>query len=227
MAKRHVISIGGSIIVPDSIDIDLIKRFSDIIRKYHKKGHKFAIFTGGGRLARNYINAAKELGVRDSDELDEIGIKSTLVNAELIRASLGKIATKNAFRNPRIAASEPEEKVVVCGGWKPGSSTDYDAVIMAVEREVPHVINLTNVDYVYDKDPKKYRDAQKLKEMKWEKMLKITGSKWKPGLSLPFDPKASKLAYEKRIKVIIANGNNLKNFENIISGKPFIGTTIS
>lgn len=227
MEKKHVISVGGSILAPNGVDINFLQEFIKTIRKYHKKHHKFAIFVGGGAIARDYIDSAKKMKVYDSNLLDEIGIKATLLNAEILRTALNNISVEQVYRNPIVAASEPDEKIVVCGGWKPGWSTDYDAVVLAEKRGISTVINLTNVDYVYDKNPNKYKDARKIKVMKWNEMLEISGNTWKPGLSLPFDPKASKLAAEKGIKVIIANGNNIKNLENILSSKPFIGTTIS
>ena len=107
-------------------------------------------------------------------------------------------------------------KVVIGVGWKPGWSSDYGAVLLAQDYNTGMVINLSNIDMVYDKDPKKFKDAKPIRTIRWKEMVGIVGKKWKPGLNMPFDPIASKLAMESNIKVIICNGHNLKNLNNIL-----------
>ena len=88
------------------------------------------------------------------------------------------------------------------------------------------IINLTNIDYVYDKNPLKYPSAKAFKEIDWKNFRKIVGNKWSPGLSMPFDPRASREAEVLQIKVIIMNGKRLDNLENFLQDKPFKGTAI-
>jgi uridylate kinase len=88
------------------------------------------------------------------------------------------------------------------------------------------VINLSNINYLFNKDPKKFKDAKKIPTINWQGLFKIIGNKWLPGANLPFDPMAGKLAEKNQIKVIIANGKNLKNLKNILENKKFIGTEI-
>jgi len=142
-----------------------------------------------------------------------------------LHALFGKKAYKRIIKNPteRVAF---KEQILICAGWKPGFSTDYDAVQLARSHKAKKIINLTNVDYVYTKNPKKFRDARPIKEMAWKYFRKIVGNKWNPGLNAPFDPIASKLAEKYRLKVIIANGKNLGNLEKILHGKEFIGSVI-
>jgi len=85
---------------------------------------------------------------------------------------------------------------------------------------------LTNVDYVYDKDPNKFKSAKPFKEISWKDYLKLIEQKWIPGMSAPFDPIASKLAQKFKFKVIILNGRKLKNLENYLENKNFTGTII-
>ena len=89
------------------------------------------------------------------------------------------------------------------------------------------MINLSNIDYVYDKDPRKHKDAKKIKEIVWSDFRKIVGDEWDPGMSVPFDPVASKLAQRAKLEVIIANGKKLKNLEKIFDGQAFVGTRVS
>jgi uridylate kinase len=85
---------------------------------------------------------------------------------------------------------------------------------------------MTNIDYVYNKDPKKHKDVTPLKDISWEDFQKIVGEEWSPGLNMPFDPIATKHAKELNLKVIIINGNNLENLSNYLEQKEFKGTTI-
>ena len=89
------------------------------------------------------------------------------------------------------------------------------------------MINLSNIDWVYDKDPKKYKDAKPIKKLTWDKMKELVGSKWVPGSNIPFDPIAVSLASKLGLTVVITNGQDLKNVEKIIEGREFRGTVIT
>lgn len=115
---------------------------------------------------------------------------------------------------------------MIAAGWRPGFSTDYDAVVLGKYFEAKQIVNLSNIDYVCDKDPRKFPDAKVIKDISWKEFRKIVGDKWDPGLSAPFDPIASKLADEAGIEVAILNGRKLKNLENYFDDKKFKGTVI-
>ncbi len=221
-----VISLGGSIIVPDRIDEKFLYRFRKLITDFVKKGNKAVIVCGGGKICRDYINTARRLVKKaDEAEMDRLGVKYTELNAELVRILLGKYAHKTVH-------SDYNKKIkfrytLIAAGLIPGTSTDYDAVMFARNYGSDKVINISNIDYVYDKDPKKYNDAKPIDKISWKDFKKLVGNKWKAGLNLPFDPIASKKAQEFGLKVIIINGKNLDNLKNIFEGKKFKGTTIS
>ena len=147
---KVVISLGGSLIHPESgIDVDFLKKFRNLVEKYLPK--KFVIVCGGGKLARNYVAAAKALGAPTDEELDWVGIRATQQNAELVKCMLGDFAYDQVVVNPnkKIRTSK---KVIVAGGWKPGWSTDMDAILLAKNIGAKLVINLSNTDHVYTKD---------------------------------------------------------------------------
>ncbi|HLD21948.1 MAG TPA: UMP kinase, partial [Patescibacteria group bacterium] len=121
---------------------------------------------------------------------------------------------------------EMNTSVVFGAGWKPGWSTDFDAVQFAIMHDIPRVVNLSNIAYVYDKDPKKFLDAKPIKDITWTEFRKLVGTEWKPGLNMPFDPIASKLAQEHGIEVVIADGTQIENVRAILDNKPFTGTII-
>lgn len=208
---------------PDKIDTEFIKRFRDLILNYLAK-KKFVICVGGGKIAREYIKALSEFGA-DNNEKDWAGINVTWLNAQVVKNALGDKSHQEVIKEPgkRIRT---DKDIVVAGGWKPGWSTDYDAVLLAKNFKSKTIINLTNIDCVCDKNPKEFPDAKPIENISWQDFQKIVGDKWTPGISVPFDPEASKLAEKLKLKVVIINGNKLENFEKFLNNKSFIGTAI-
>ncbi len=226
MEEKIVISLGGSLIIPDALDVSFLKSFRELILSYIKEGKKFVIITGGGKLCRRYQDAAKEITAPSNDDLDWIGIASLKLNAELTRVIFGEHAYKEVIPDLHAVLSF-EKPVIVGAAYEPGHSSDFDAILGAISVGAKKVINLSNIDYVYDFDPKKNPDAKKFEKISWSDYLKLIPEEWDPGLHAPFDPTASRLAHENSIEVAIMNGANLENLSNYIEGKPFTGTVIS
>ena len=224
MEKTIILSLGGSVIYPDNIDISFLNNFKKTIEKYIKKNCRFVIICGGGRLARQYQESASEIARLSDYDLDWLGIYATELNAQLVKMLFNKYSENFIISNPKIKIKF-NKNIMVASGWKPGWSTDYDAVLLAKNLGVKTVVNMSNVDYIYDKDPKKHKGAKKIKNISWKKYRNMIGSKWKAGLNAPFDPIAAKEAQISRIKVIII-GKNLKNFENLLDNKKFEGSLI-
>lgn len=211
--KKVVLSVGGSLINPGKIDVKFLKS----LRLLVKKNFQFFVVCGGGKPARDYMSAATSLGV-SSDSRDDVGIAATLLNAELVRVVLGASSVK---KEPK----KSNERIVVAGGWKTGGSTDVDAVLWAKKNGIKEIINCTNVDFVYNKDPKKF-GAKPFNWLSWEAYLNIISSKFVSGMHAPFDPVASRLAKKLKMKVIVLSGRNIPNLSRCIDGKSFVGTTI-
>jgi len=157
---------------------------------------------------------------KDAEQLDWAGIAATRLNAEMVRAALG---WKGVFSDPHEAAENFPH--VVCSGWKPGRTTDYCSALLASLVDAV-VVNMTDVDHVYDKNPREHSDAKPIEKMDWERMTGLCGRKHKPGINTPFDPEACRLAAEKKLKVVVLNGRELKNLAACLEGKRFAGTTI-
>ena len=224
MQKTIVLSLGGSLIVPDGYDANFLGNFKKTIEKYIKKGHRFVIFCGGGSLARNIQKAASNAIKISNEELDWLGIHATKLNAQLIKTIFKNYAQDFIVDNPN-AKIIFKKSVLVAGGWLPGWSTDYDAVFLAKNLGVREIINMSNVDYVYDKDPRQHKDAKRIESIRWDGYSKLIGTKWTAGMNAPFDPVASKEARKSKIKVYVI-GKDLKNLENLLDGKNFKGTKI-
>jgi uridylate kinase len=226
-----IISLGGSLVAPGEINIEFLKSFKGVLEKYFGQ-KRFFIVVGGGRVARMYQSAILEFGAKSSDR-DWIGINVTRLNAEVVRQLFGDKSYPKIITNPNLKVKTSKD-IVVGAGWKPGWSTDYDAVLIAKNHGAKTIVNLSNIDYVYDlpagrqvKIPSDFENATPLKEVSWKSFKKIVGDKWSPGTSAPFDPIASKLASKLKLKVVMINGKNLEQLENFLENKPFIGTTIS
>jgi len=224
MKEPIILSLGGSIIVPDKPDHFFLREFKNFIVKNLDK-YRFVIVCGGGKTNSYYNYAATRVSNINDENLDWLGIAATRLNAELIRVIFGDLAEDNVVYDP-TKKIDFKKDILVASGWKPGWSTDYDAVELAKQFGAKRIINLTNIEYVYDKDPKKYDDAKVMYELKWSEYKKIIGSKWKPRMNSPFDPIASKLASKLKIKVAILKGTDLRNLEKYINGLQFKGTLI-
>lgn len=223
--KIMVFSLGGSLIVPDAIDTSFLKDFRQLILDFVAEGNKAIIICGGGSLCRKYNDAARDIiAVKDID-LDWMGIAMTRVNAELVRSIFGDSAYQYIIKDPTKDITT-EKKIIVGGGYTPGNSSDKVAVMLADKLGAGTVINMTNIDKVYDSDPKIHKGAKPLDEISWDDFLGIIGDGWVPGKNVPFDPVASRLAKDKRIRVAILNGKRLDNLKAFISGKDFDGTMI-
>jgi uridylate kinase len=224
--KRIIISLGGSIIVPDEIDSKFIKNFRNVIMEFVKKGFCLVIVTGGGATARQYQRGLRGINGCLKSDLDWIGIYSTRLNAQLL-----KLLFKNVYQeviiDPEKVNNKIKNKIIMAAGWKPGWSTDYVAIKLAVKFRAKTVINLSNIDFIYNKDPNKFKNARPIREIKWPEFKKLVGGQWLPGANLPFDPIASKLAEKQKIQVIVMNGRKLINLKNFLQGKKFIGTVIN
>ncbi len=117
-------------------------------------------------------------------------------------------------------------RVMVAAGWKPGFSTDNDAVVLAQRFSASLVVNLSNVAMVYSADPRTHPDARALERLSWKEMLQIVGGEWTPGKNTPFDATAARAAAASRIPVVFAEGRDLTNLERILTGGKYVGTTI-
>ncbi len=228
-SEKIIISVGGSLIVPDSIDTAFLKNLNEFIHQQlatHKE-RQFFLVIGGGATARKYRDAGEEVLGHEltREDLDWLGIHATKLNAHLVRTVFRDIAHPYIIKHYEIIrrVSEP---IVVAAGWKPGWSTDYDAVLLCEDYGAKTVINLSNIKQVYDRDPHKHKDAAPYKTMTWDQLRALVGTEWLPGMHAPFDPVAAKKAQELGIRAVVMSGDNFSNVENYLEGKEFTGTII-
>nr|QQK86956.1 uridylate kinase [Treponema denticola] len=227
-----VLSVGGSIVAPDKPDFDFLDKFSKTIRNWllRDSSRKIIMVIGGGAPARDYQNAYRKVcdlrkAPAKNDEADWIGIMATRLNAQLVKAVFEDLCPNPVVYDPTTVDMFGGQ-ILVAAGWKPGFSTDNDAVVLAERFSGNLVVNLSNIAKVYTDDPKKNPEARPIDSISWEDFIKIVGTEWVPGKNTPFDPIASQRAQKAGIKVICAAGKDIENLENILNGKDFKGTVI-
>lgn len=230
--RISVLSVGGSIIAPDGVNSVFLSGFLAKIKEYLSDNpeDKLIFVCGGGAPARVYQQAYRAVvtdsAEQDANAQDWIGIKATHINAELVKAIFGKLCTDPVVTNPTADDVSFTGRILVAGGWKPGFSTDTDAVYLAKRFGAQTIINLSNIAKVYSDDPRKNPDAKPIDSISWADFRKMVGDEWVPGKNAPFDPIASKLAQQAGIKVICADGRNTDNTVAILTDAPFVGTVI-
>ncbi len=221
-----ILSLGGSLIVPDEIDINFLTSFKNFIINQIQLNKRFVIVCGGGKVCRRYQSALSEISPNSSAESkDWIGCKVTQLNAILIKHIFGDLAKIIPNFNPKNKFVW-DCPIYVGAGFEPGHSTDMDTVLLAKTVGAKKLINLSNVEYIYTKDPKQFKNAKKLTNLSWDELIEILPKEWSPGLNAPFDPIAAKKAKEFNLEIAIISGKNLNQLPLFLEGKKFIGTTI-
>lgn len=211
--KRVVIVVGGSLLFRDEMEInaEYIKEFAEKLSRFcEEHAYSFFIVCGGGKIARKYINAGRKLKGSES-ECDELGIKITRVNAELLRIAFKKHAI-NFIPESIDDVDKSEERVIIMGGTTPGHTTDAVGAALAKHVDAELFIIATNVNGVYDRDPRKYENAKRFEKISAEKLLEIVKlPEHKAGYSSVVDMKAAEIIKESGIRTVIMNGEKVDN----------------
>jgi uridylate kinase len=216
-------------VAPDKADEVFLKDFAALVRTLldEDSERRFILVVGGGGPARAWQEAYRAAASAPSDdEADWIGVMATRLNAQLIRGILREWCPQEVITDPTQAVAF-EGRVLVAAGWKPGFSSDYDAVLFAERFHADTVINLSNIAQVYTDDPKSNPQAKPIDRISWKDFRALVGDQWIPGKNVPFDPVASRRAMNIGLRVICAAGRNLENLKKILNGRPFLGTIIT
>lgn len=220
------VSIGGSILVPDSADIGFVRKLAELLLKKAQK-HVLIVVVGGGALARKYIDSCRGLGA-DETFLDEVGIRATRLNASvLLAAVMEKAYPKVAEDLDEAVTAAHRHPIVVMGGTHPGHTTDAVTVFAAEKAHADRILITTNVAGVYSADPNKDPDARLIERLTPEKLVEITGSmQHEAGSKGVIDPVGAKLIARSRIVTYVLDGRDLRNLDAAIEGKKFKGSVI-
>jgi len=220
---KIVMAVGGSILVPDKPDMEYIKRFAQFSEDLSKK-HTLALVVGGGKTARNNIKEALKKGANNA-ECDYIGIDASRENARMLAETMN--VREDIPENFRDADRRLKtEDILIMGGTEPGHSTDAVAAILAEYIGADLLIKITNVDGVYDKDPKKNPDAKMLDEINVQDALKMASSSViNPGSYAMIDLLAVKIVQRSKLNFFVVS-KDLENLRALIQEKEFKGTKV-
>ena len=205
-----------------SVNYEYLKNFSKLIKKYVDLGYKFIIVVGGGKIAREYIEIAKKFKSNENF-CDKIGILATRLNAMVLISSLGNYAHEDVITSTKNLKFD--KRVKVLGGTVPGQTTDSVAAEAAKVSGADLLIFATDVNGIYDKDPRVHPDAKLLEKLTYEDLLKYAIKKHEAGVKGVIDLKAAEIIKRYKIKTIFLNGRDLNNIERALNGKN-VGTII-
>ncbi|MEK6913390.1 MAG: UMP kinase [Nanoarchaeota archaeon] len=227
MKKRLIVlSLGGSLIIPENIETRFLQEFKKTIIK-NTNNYKFIIVCGGGSIARKYISALREVGI--SEKLQSLsGISATRMNARFMNYFFNLNPEYGIPHTMRLLRKYiKKQDVVFCGAleYKPNQTSDSTATEIAKKFKTIF-INLTDVQGLHDKNPKQYKDAKLIPKISWKDFNKMANKiKFKPGQHFVLDQTAAKMIMKNRITTYIL-GRDMNQLENVLRNKKFKGTII-
>ncbi|MFX0006673.1 MAG: UMP kinase [Promethearchaeota archaeon] len=232
MKGRRVIKIGGSLLFTENgvLDLTRIQKFCQMFKE-NNNSDTIVIICGGGMIAREYINAVRSF--QENEALcDTFGIDLSRINSKLLIASLKDLAYPLVPKSiEELSMALLFNKIIVMGGLQPGQSTTSVALEVAEFMNADELIILTDVEGIYDKDPKKFDDAKLLKNLTYRELQDIIfdssqDKQAAAGEYRIFDAVSLQILKRSNIKTVILSGKNLNEFEKYWNGEVDITCTI-
>ena len=228
--KRVLLKLSGEVLAGENkmgFDFSVVNKVCQTVKRCADMGVQVAIVIGGGNFWRG-----RSSGDMDRTRADHMGMLATVINSLGLCDELEKLGTKakvlSAISMPQIAdlytkrdavaALENGEVVIFgCGTGSPFFSTDTTAALRAAEIGADIIFKATNVDGVYDSDPKKNPNAVKYDSLEFIDVLK-------QGLHV-MDSTAASLCMDNNIPVLVFNLNDTENIIRAIEGQT-VGTIV-
>lgn len=224
--KIIVISLGGSLIIPEKINYLFLHKFKSTLRKLYKE-YKFVVVCGGGVIARKYI-ASLQKENKSKYEVSQAGIRATRMNALFMMQFFGKESNDSLPMDMKeVKNNLLKNNIVFCGALRYTSDSTSDATAARLAHFLKtRFINMTNVSGLYTENPKTNKKAQFIPEITWKEFEKMAKKhKFRAGQHFVLDQKAAVIIRKNKIPTYII-GSELKNLENILKRKAFRGTYI-
>ncbi len=222
-----VVSVGGSVLLTGKGDSEYFGKLAELLRRLGAD-RPLVVTTGGGRTAREYIQLGRDLGLTEF-ELDEVGIEVTRLHARLVAARVGPPApARPPSTVPAVVEQLRTGSPVILGGTEPGHTTDGVAALVAVRIRAARVVNATDVDGVYDRDPRSHPDARRIERLSWAEFRAMVhaGSSGEAGQNFLFDRLGADALARAHIPLLIVPGRDLENLEAAVTGQRFRGTLV-
>jgi predicted uridylate kinase len=222
-----VLKIGGSVIYDNSLNVnqDLLDKLKDWYFRKKDDYQNIVIVVGGGSLSRD-LQEKISRHIGGQEYLHSIGMSVTHTNANLLRAYIGdpEIVVPQRLGEAYELLMDSGKSIMVCGGLKVGWSTDMDAAVFADILNESRITKVSNIDYIYDKDPSIVEDATPMKDMTWNEYFKLFNiqedSTHTPNGNIPIDVECARFCKKKEISFWISGGSRIKQanvFEDIMT----------
>ena len=230
--KRILLKLSGEALMGDQefgISSETITSYAKQIKEIVDLGIEVGVVIGGGNIFRGL--SGTEQGI-DRVTGDHMGMLATVINAMALQNAVESIGVptrvQTAIEMPQIAepfikrkAQRHLEKgrVVIFGAGtgNPYVTTDTAAALRAIEMNADVVIKATKVDGIYDKDPVKFADAKKYKEVTYTEVLN-------KNLKV-MDAAAISLCRDNHLPIVVFDSLTEGNIKRVVLGEE-IGTTV-
>lgn len=216
MGNSVVIKIGGSVVYDNSLNVNQI--LLDKLKEWYfrKKDYyqNIVMVVGGGSLSRDLQEKISRY-VGGQEYLHSIGMSVTQTNANLVKAYIGDpdIIIPRRLGEAYELLVDDNKSLIICGGLKVGWSTDMDAAVFADILGESRVTKISDVDYIYDKDPSEVENAVAIKDMTWGEYFKLFGIKedsiHDPNENIPVDVECARFCKGKGISFWICGGEKI------------------
>ena len=223
---KVVVSIGGSVLAPD-LDPDRVRAYANVVESLLAEGHRVGVVVGGGTVARDYIESARELGANEM-QLDQLGIGVTRLNARLLVAALGDRAAPTPPETYEDAgAAFHRGDVPVMGGVAAAQTTDAVSAALAEYVNADLLVYATSVPGVFSADPNEHDDATKFTELSADELVDVIADiEMAAGSNAPVDLLAAKVIQRANLRAVVLDGTDPETVAQAILDDDHEGTEI-
>ena len=223
---RLLLKLSGELLGQNEVSFAKALKLAYILKECKNKGNEVCIVIGGGNLWRG--RSHEEMNLTDSDS---IGMLATTMNAICLKSALKEIGVKatvmssinleftSNYNNDKALELIKDEIIILAGGLGiPCLSTDTTAAIRGSELMVDYILKGTNVDGIYDSDPRTNLNATKYNRLSYNeainKKLKI------------MDISAFEICQKNNIKIVVYDASDINNIVKVCNGEA-IGTIVN
>jgi len=205
------------------LESNRVQEIAEELAEAQKLGAQIAIVVGGGNIFRGVAQQAKDM---DRVSADHMGMLATVINALALQDALEKQGAHTRvqsaivmnqiaepfIRRRAIRHMEKGRIIIFAGGTgNPYFSTDTAAALRAMEIKADVILKATQVDGVYDADPKVVTDAKRFTEITYMEVLKR-------GLRV-MDSTAISLCKDNNLPIIVFKLAERGNIRRVIMGE--------
>lgn len=223
---RLLLKLSGELLGQNEVSFAKALKLAYILKECKNKGNEVCIVIGGGNLWRG--RSHEEMNLTDSDS---IGMLATTMNAICLKSALKEIGVKatvmssinleftSNYNTDKALELIKDEIIILAGGLGiPCLSTDTTAAIRGSELMVDYILKGTNVDGIYDSDPRTNLNATKYNRLSYNeainKKLKI------------MDISAFEICKKNNIKIVVYDASDINNIVKVCNGEA-IGTIVN